>query len=235
MFSASAEYYDLIYSTFKDYAAESARIAGLLREVHPACRTILDAACGSGEHARWLANEGFEVDGLDLDPVFLRIARRKHPAGRFFEADMSDFHVPHQYDAVLCLFSSIGYLTTLDRITKALIRFREHLAARGVILVEPWLGPGALDPDRVMRVTGEADGMRVTRVSRVALDGRISRLLFDYEIADGSGTRRASEVHELGLFTTDEMMEAFRQAGLDATFDPSGFSDRGLYLAKPCV
>ncbi|HEY7473851.1 MAG TPA: hypothetical protein VH679_02500, partial [Vicinamibacterales bacterium] len=89
--------------------------------------------------------------------------------------------------------------------------------------------------DRVMRVTGEADGMRVTRVSRVALDGRISRLLFDYEIADGSGTRRASEVHELGLFTTDEMMEAFRQAGLDATFDPSGFSDRGLYLAKPCV
>jgi SAM-dependent methyltransferase len=235
MFSASAEYYDLIYSTFKDYAAESARIAGLLREVHPACRTILDAACGSGEHARWLAHEGFDVDGVDLDPAFLRIARRKHPAGRFFEADMSDFHLPHRYDAVLCLFSSIGYLTTLDRVTKALICFREHLSAGGVILVEPWFGPGALDPDRVMRVTGEADGITVTRVSRVALEGRRSRLLFDYEIADGSGIRQASEVHELGLFTTDEMMEAFRQAGLDVAFDPSGFSDRGLYLAKPFV
>ena len=31
MFNASAEYYDLIYSAFKDYAVETAQIATLLR------------------------------------------------------------------------------------------------------------------------------------------------------------------------------------------------------------
>ena len=232
MFSASAEYYDLIYSTFKDYAAESARLAGLLREIRPSCRTILDVACGSGEHARWLAGQGFEVDGLDLDPAFLRIARQKHPAGRFFEADMSDFHLPHRYDAVLCLFSSIGYLATIERVTRALVCFREHLSRGGVVLVEPWFGPGGLDPERVARNTGEANGIRVTRVSRVLLEGRLSRLHFDYEITDATGIRHAREIHELGLFTTGELLQAFRDAGLEATFDPSGFSDRGLYVAK---
>ena len=52
MFDASAEYYDLIYGSFKDYPREAAQIAGLLRQNMPHCRTVLDVACGSGEHAR---------------------------------------------------------------------------------------------------------------------------------------------------------------------------------------
>lgn len=149
MFDASAEYYDLLYSTFKDYAAETAAIAALLRRLNPECRTVLDVACGTGEHAKRLDAEGFAVDGLDLSPAFVAIARAKHPAGRFFVADMTDFHVPQRYDAILCLFSSIGYVRTLDRVEAALRCFKDHLAPRGVILVEPWFPPGVLDTTRV--------------------------------------------------------------------------------------
>jgi SAM-dependent methyltransferase len=137
MFTASAEYYDLLYSTFKDYAAEADRIAALARQAMPGCRTVLDVACGTGEHARLLARQGFEVDGLDLSPAFLRIARARHPAGRFFEADMSGFRLPGRYDVVLCLFSSIGYLTTIDRVTAALVCFRDHLSPGGVVVGSP--------------------------------------------------------------------------------------------------
>ena len=184
MFSASAEFYDLIYFTFKDYAAEARQIGSLLRRLNPGCTSVLDVACGTGEHARLLAADGFAVDGLDLDPAFVRIAQRKHPAGRFYEADMADFHLPHRYDAVLCLFSSIGYVRTLDRVGAALLCFREHLLPGGVIVVEPWFPPGALDPTRVARTVGEANGVRVSRVSRVAIEGRLSRLNFEYEITD---------------------------------------------------
>jgi SAM-dependent methyltransferase len=232
MFTKSAELYDAIYSTFKDYVAEAAQIAGLLHQVNPRCRTVLDVACGSGEHARLLAAKGFAVDGVDLDPVFVRIASQKHPAGRFFQGDMSDFHLSQRYDAVLCLFSSIGYLQTLDRVSRALTCFREHLAPGGVIVIEPWYGPGVLDPKRVVRNTGEANGVRVSRVSRMDIEGRVCRLLFDYEITDGMGTRHESEVHELGLFTTPELMRAFRDIGLDADHDPKGLTDRGLFVAR---
>src|SRR5262245_46426167 len=163
MFTHSAEFYDVIYSSLKDYAAETAEIARLLRQVHPECRTILDAACGTGEHARWLATHGFDVDGFDVDPAFVRIAQQKIPACRFVEADMAAFHLGRRYDAVLCLFSSIGYLKTLDRIAEALACFREHLEPDGVVLVEPWFPPGALDPNRVARNGGDANGVSVMR------------------------------------------------------------------------
>jgi len=233
MFDASAEYYDLLYSTFKDYAAETAAVAALLRRLNPACRTVLDVACGTGEHAKRLAADGFEVDGLDLSPAFITIAQAKHPTARFFVADMADFHVQQRYDAVVCLFSSIGYAKTLDRVVAALQCFGEHLIRGGVIVVEPWFPPGVLDTTRVFRNSAEAGGVRIDRIAHNEIHGRISRLHFDYDITDRTGTRHVSEVHELGLFSTTEMLDAFRQAGLDVVHDPEGLTGRGLFVARP--
>lgn len=232
MFSTSAEFYDLIYSTFKDYVAEVEQITSLLRRLNPQCQTVLDVGCGTGEHARLLAAQGFVVDGLDLDPTFVRIAAHKHPAGQFVAADMSDFHLSRRYDAILCLFSSIGYLKTLDRVIRASKCFRDHLAPGGVIVIEPWFAPGTLDPGRVFRHAGEGNGVRVSRVSRTEIDGRLSRLYFEYEVTDQSGTRRASEVHELGLFTSTELLQTFQDVGLQVDYDPKGLTDRGLYVAR---
>jgi SAM-dependent methyltransferase len=232
MFSASAEYYDVIYGAFKDYATEVAQVARLLRRVNPDCRTVLDVGCGSGEHARPLAAQGFAVDGIDIEPAFVRIASLKHPAGRFIVADMSDFRLPQRYDALLCLFSSIGYLRTLPRVTRALTCFLEHLAPRGVALVEPWFPPGVLEPGKRFTHSGESNGVKVSRHSRTEIEGTLSRLLFDYEIDDHGDIRRVSEVHELGLFTTEEMTLAFREAGLEVQHDPKGFTGRGLFIAR---
>jgi SAM-dependent methyltransferase len=232
MFDASAEYYDLIYSALRDYDRETAGVAAWLRRCHPRCRTVLDAACGTGEHARRLAAAGFDVDGFDLNATFVAVAQAKHPDGRFFVGDMRDFHVERRYDAVVCLFSSIGYLLTLDRVEWALRGFREHLAPGGVVIVEPWFPPGALSTTRMFNVAGEANGVRVERRAWNEVDGRVSRLHFDYDITDRTGTRHAAEVHELGLFTAAEMLDAFTRAGLEAGHDPVGLTDRGLFVGR---
>jgi ubiquinone/menaquinone biosynthesis C-methylase UbiE len=232
MFTASAELYDAIYS-FKDYATEAAQVAALVHASHPQARSILDVACGTGEHARHLsASHGFDVDGLDLDAGLLRVAREKHSSGCFFLADMSDFTLAKRYDVVLCLFSSIGYLVTLERTQRALACFRRHLRPDGMLLVEPWFTPGSLEHGRVLRHTGTHHGRMVERVSRCEIDGRASRLWFEYRVDTADGARHATEVHELGMFTTEEMAAAFEGAGLRAEFDSTGLTGRGLWMAR---
>ena len=234
MFSESAELYDLIYSSFKNYEAETSSIAALLRSANPACRTVLDVACGTGEHARLLGERhGFEVDGIDLEPAFVRIAAGKNPAGRFTVADMTDFHLGRRYDAVLCLFSSIGYVLTLDRLSAALRCFREHVASSGVVIVEPWFAPGVLDDGHESSAVSEVGGVRVERRARTELDGRISRLHFAYDITDHGRRHQTAEVHELGLFTVAETRAAFEEQGMSVEFDPKGLIGRGLYVARP--
>lgn len=232
MFTASAELYDTIYSSFKDYGAESDRIAALLRAVHPECRRVLDVGCGTGEHARLLTARGFEADGLDLDPNLLRVAARKNPAGRFLEADMCAFATGGRYDAVLCLFSSIGYARSIERVAQALTCFRDHLAAGGVVAVEPWFTPDAVRPGRTTSLAVGSPPLRIVRTSRLEVAGRMSRVTFEYEIIGPDGTTHATEHHELGLFTIDEMMGAFAAAGLSVSYDPAGLTGRGLYLGR---
>ena len=234
MFSHSAALYDALYH-WKDYRGEAAHVASLIRDAQPQAHTVLDVACGTGEHARWLASHGFEVDGLDLDRSLLAIAQQKHPHGRFHTGDMSAFAMGRRYDAVTCPFGSIAYLVTLERVARALQCFRAHLARGGVLIVEPWFGPGVIDPTRVTRQKGHTVDSTVERTSQIDVEGRVSRLRFDYTIEEPSGVRHAQEVHELGLFTNDEMRETFERAGFAMTFDAEGLMGRGLWYGRTAI
>jgi len=63
----------------------------------------------------------------------------------------------------------------------------------------------------------------------------VSRIRFDYEIHRPDGVHHATELHELGLFTTDEMLRSFEASGLAAEYDPQGLTGRGLFVAKAGV
>ena len=165
--------------------------------------------------------------------MFARIAAGKNPSGRFVTGDMRNFHLGRRYDAVLCLFSSIGYVQTVDGVTSAIACFREHVAPSGVIIVEPWFPPGVLDDGHTSSAVNEADGIRVERRARTEIDGRMSRLHFDYDVVEHGRAYQATEVHELGLFTVDEMRRAFEINGLAVEHDPKGLIGRGLYVARP--
>jgi SAM-dependent methyltransferase len=233
MFSESAELYDAIYFTFKDYAAEAVLIAKQIRERVPAARSLLDVACGTGEHARLLAeNHGFEVDGIDLNPDFVRIAATKNQSGRFALADMVDFDMGRSYDAVICMFSSIAYVRTLARVEQALRCFARHVTDEGLVLVEPWFPPGALTDGYRSVHEAHAGEVHVERVAHTEIVDRISRLRFDFTLTRANGTRHATELHELGLFTVEEMMAAFGGAGLAVEFIPPVAPHRGLYVAR---
>jgi SAM-dependent methyltransferase len=230
MFNKTAQYYDLIYS-FKDYTDEAAKISALIRHELPGAKTILDVACGTAEHAKLLSNE-FQVDGIDLEPAFVDIAKHKVPSGGFWLADMTAFSLPKKYDVIQCLFSSIGYLKTKDLVVKALDCFKQHLNPAGIILVEPWLTPEMFETGHSNMRTVETDNLKICRVNITELEGNISHLNFHYLIVTTTKIEHVTEDHALTLYSVKEMLECFKEAGLHVKFDPEGIFGRGLYIAK---
>lgn len=232
MFSSTAHLYDALYGPMKDYEAEARLVADIIRAESPHASTVLDVACGTGEHARHLRLLGFDVDGVDLDPAFVDIARGKNEGGTFELADMVELDLGGRYDAIVCLFSSIGYVVSEERLQATLRAFAAHLEPGGVLLVEPWFQPGDMSDKHVMALTGETDDLVVVRLSHTRLMDRRSILQFEYLVGTDQGLERLSEEHELGLFTQEEMESAFTEAGLTVRHEPEGIKKRGLYVGK---
>jgi trans-aconitate methyltransferase len=231
MFSATADLYDAIYAS-KDYAGEVLKIRQLIERERPGARTILDIGCGTAEHARLLLPD-FEIDGIDVEPKFVEIARAKNPRGNFSVADMRTFQLEKRFDVVQCLFSSIGYLLATADIIAALTRFRTHLAPGGIILVEPWYSPEAYKLGRLHMLTVDTPDLKICRMNVSKREGDVSVIHFYYLIATADGVRKAEEVHRLALVPADQMASHFEAAGLQCVFDSDGLFDRGLFIARP--
>jgi len=177
----------------------------------------------------------FRVDGIDIQPEFAAIAAERVPAGRFSVADMRDFDLGLRHDVVLCLFSSIGYLTRAEQVVAALDCFKRHLNPGGAVIVEPWFSPEQWKVGMVHMLTVDQPELKICRMSTSARKGRLSQVRFHYLIGRPGGVEHVTEDHELALCSPEEMLECFGQAGLAAEHDPEGIFGRGLYVDRASV
>lgn len=229
MYSQSARYYDAIYA-FKDYAEESARLHALIQDhKRSEGRRLLDVACGTGNHITHLVDD-FEVEGIDLDPQMLEIARRKNPDVLFHLGDMLDFQLDRSFDVVACLFSSIGYVKTLSKLHQAIGNMARHLCAGGVLVVEPWFSPQVYQPGTVHAAFVDEPELKIARINLSLAEDSLSLFDMHYLIGTPQGVEHFVERHELGLFEESDYKDAFRKAGLDPIYNLDGLSGRGLYL-----
>lgn len=101
---------------------------------------VLDLACGWGRHSLELARRGLRVTGLDLSGSLLAHARRRaaraHLAVGWVQADMRELPWTAEFDAVLSLFSSLGYFLSDAEDLRVLRAVRRALRPGGVFLLE---------------------------------------------------------------------------------------------------
>jgi SAM-dependent methyltransferase len=230
VFSNSEELYDAVYS-WKDYDAESERLHALIEERNPEARTLLDVACGTGTHLARLA-QWYEVEGVDLDPKMLELTRRKVPDARLEVADMVSLDLGRSFDAVTCLFSSIGYAGSVERIRQAVEAMASHLAPGGVLVVEPWFTPEQWHPGHPHLLAIDEPDLKIARVNLSGQEGRMAILNFTYVVGTPEGVEVFTERHEAVLATDEEYREAFHAAGLEVERDEQGLMGRGLWIGR---
>jgi ubiquinone/menaquinone biosynthesis C-methylase UbiE len=102
---------------------------------------ILELACGTGRVAFPLAEDGFDVVGVDRSRPMLSVAESKHRAAdpavasrlEFIEGDMRDIELGRTFRLVIIAFRSFAHLLTVDDQHRCLQNVRRHLDQGGVL------------------------------------------------------------------------------------------------------
>ncbi len=170
MYSAYARYYDagqlhfsvLMYTYLAD-----------ILDQHAPCEQPgrwVDLACGTGTLALMLADDGWDVLGIDAATAMLQEAQRKarRSAGlqrsvRFRRADMRDWQVDTPVDVVSCCFDSLNYLLDLADIEATFRAVHAALRPQGLWLFDmntPYFLETVWQPVEVEERAGYAHVMR---------------------------------------------------------------------------
>ncbi|MDO4908571.1 MAG: class I SAM-dependent methyltransferase [Corynebacterium sp.] len=104
--------WDIFKSQGKDIVGE----ARMIDAMAPRHARILDAGCGTGRLGGYLAQQGHDVWGSDLDPVLIDRAKYDYPDSNWMVGDLAQGEVPEgEFDIVFSAGNVMGFIAPEDR------------------------------------------------------------------------------------------------------------------------
>ncbi|SEM22157.1 Methyltransferase domain-containing protein [Chitinophaga rupis] len=133
----NSPYYHVLYSN-RDEKEAAMFIDKLLAYLQPpADALMLDVACGRGRHAKYLADKGFTVTGIDLSIDSINAAKKlENDHLSFFQHDMRLPFRINYFDVVFNFFTSFGYFDTQRDNDNALRTFKNALKHGGRLVLD---------------------------------------------------------------------------------------------------
>ena len=232
-----AELYDLFYRE-KTYAHEASFLNARIRELAVgSARSVLELACGTGEHAFALEALGYQVTAIDFSPDMLAQARAKmdarHSSVRFVQQDMRALDVPERpFDVAVCLFDSIGYVVTNAALRSTLSGVARHLRPGGLFLFDFWHAPAMLclsDPLRMRRwKTASGEVLRIAETTLAPAE-QTARILYRVYEHHTNGTYTSFEEEQTNRYFLVPDMEGWLEAaGFEVLRWSTAYSDEPI-------
>jgi SAM-dependent methyltransferase len=184
----------------------------------PAGAKVLDLCCGQGRHSLELARRGFQVVGVDLSEALLYAARKRAESEglsvTFLHCDMREIDFADEFDAVINMFTSFGYLESEAEDEKVLGKVAQSLKSGGKFLLDV-VNRDRLVRDFQAREWHAADEGWLVLEERTFdhLSGRMETR-WVCVARDGVRYERLSSVR---LYTASELRTMLERAGLKVT------------------
>lgn len=249
IFGNYARYYNLLYLD-KDYVREAKFIHQLLQTHAPSTQSILELGCGTGNHARLLAKEGYDVHGVDLSSEMLQQACDRlsqlpqELASRlaFSQGDIRNIQLNRQFDAIISLFHVISYQTTNEDLQAVFATAKAHLKLGGVFIFDCWYGPAVLSDRPTVRVKRlEDEEISITRIAEPVMYPNQNLVDVNYQVfikdKKTSAVEELQETHkmrylfkpEIDLLLTNYQLEPIEYREWMSNREP-GFDTWGVYF-----
>lgn len=187
--------------------------------------SVTEIGCGTGTMTGLLAEDGFNVTGLDLSKDMLREAKKKYPTLEFREADMRDFILPDKQDAIISICDSVNYLLTVDDLTRTFSSVRKNLKDGGVFIFDlktRYFFENVLD-GRTFK--DRSSDYRCIWKNHYDENANIHNYLLDINVRDDNGWIHTEERHRQRAYNAKEIVAAAMAAGFEKgrAFDAFSF------------
>ncbi len=228
-FRRSAHVYDLIYEQRVDYDWHANNVRELIMDRLPNAKSLAEMAVGTGQVLSRL-NRWFDVVGCDISQEMIAVCRERHPELNVRLGDYTKIDLGRRFDAVICVFSSIGYVRTVDRLQVAFQNFARHVEPGGVVVVDGWLRPTeAIDGFRSAE-TFESAEATLTRSILARIRDDQTDMLAAHTLVTADGIEYFEERHLMGLFDDATYVDALQHAGFSSVAVEDGFDGRGRFV-----
>ncbi|MDD5340832.1 MAG: signal peptidase II [Patescibacteria group bacterium] len=98
---------------------------------------VLDVGCGEGRNAIFLAEEGFEVTGIDIsEEAIVRLQNSAHERNlqiKTFTVDANNFEFNENYDVIIS--TAVLHLIKREDLSKLILKIQSHTAINGINLI----------------------------------------------------------------------------------------------------
>lgn len=209
----NSPYYHLLYSN-RDEREAASFIDKLVGYLHPAPGALmLDVACGRGRHARYLADKGFYVTGIDLSEESIAAARKlENEYLSFFQHDMRLPFRINYFDVAFNFFTSFGYFDTRHENENALRTIANSLKPGGRLVLD-YLNSNYVAEHLVRHEVKEKDQV----VFDIVREMKNGKFLKQINILDKKQLLRAAYAESVSAFSKQDFEDMFAMQGLVIT------------------
>jgi SAM-dependent methyltransferase len=125
---------DSIICNPEEYVQETEIFCKAIKENSKiAAVTMLHLGCGAGIYDYTLKKH-FKVTGVDISKEMLTLAKKVNPEIQYIHGDMRAINLKETFDAV-AIPDSIGYMTIIQDLQKAIFAADKHLKPGGVLVI----------------------------------------------------------------------------------------------------
>lgn len=207
-------------------------------------KKVLDLACGTGSITVPLAKRGYALTGLDLSSEMLALAQSKSDEAktkiRFSEQNIASFYAGKDFDAIICSFDGVNYLTSQKDAEACFACVSETLSDDGLFIFDvstPYKYENILADNAFVY---EYDDLFLSWQNYFNGKTGICDFYLTFFIKNGNVWKRFDETQKQRRYDLDLLQKMLSDAGLTVTetvsdidFSPmTETSDRCFFICK---
>jgi SAM-dependent methyltransferase len=180
---------------------------------------VLDLGCGTGRASAVLANEGYQIVGVDASPDMLAMAEQRleniRPTPRLLCQDIRELDLgSYRFDLVMSLCDTLNYLTSIEDLHAAFRSVASHLMPGGVFVFDINTAYKLENVYGNNTYVDDGSGYFIAWENEWRPRKRLCKMRLNIFTATASGSwLRDLEIHEQRAHNTNEVTNALRQCG----------------------